>query len=325
MKAIQVHAQGGPDVLKLQEVPKPALSAGQVLVRIEAAGVNYVDVYKRSAMSAQYKQPLPFILGQEAAGIVEAVAPDVKDMAKGDRVAFNGIDGSYAEYQAVPAAKVIKLPSGIDVKTAAAVLLQGMTAHYLASSTYPLKSGDWCLVHAAAGGVGLLLTQVAKMRGARVIGTVSTPEKAKLAKQAGADEVINYTSQDFEAETKRITGGKGVQAVYDSVGKTTFDKSLNCLAPRGVLALYGTSSGPVPPVDLSQLGPKGSLFITRPSLVHHTLTREELVQRSGDIFGWVKTGRLKVRIDQTWPLAQAADAHRKLESRQSTGKLLLIP
>ncbi len=322
MKAARIHSHGGPEVIRTEEVQRPVATAGQVVVKIEAAGVNFVDIYKRTGL---YKMSLPAILGQEAAGTVDSVGADVKDFKIGDRVAFNGIDGSYAEYQAAPADRVIKLPEGIDAVTAAAVLLQGMTAHYLATSTYRLKQGDACVVHAAAGGVGLLLVQIAKMRGARVIGTVSTEAKARLAREMGADETINYTSEDFEAEVKRMTQGRGVQAVYDSVGKTTFDKSLNCLAPRGVLALYGAASGPVPPVDINQLGPKGSLFITRPSLVHHTLTRQELLQRSGDVFGWVASGKLKVRIEGKWPLAEAGQAQAKLQSRDTTGKLLLVP
>jgi NADPH:quinone reductase len=243
----------------------------------------------------------------------------------GDRVAYSGTPGSYAEYAVVPAARLVKVPADLDAKSAAAAMLQGMTAHYLAHTTYPLKSGDAALVHAAAGGVGLLLVQMAKQRGARVFGTVSTEAKAKLAREAGADDVILYTQQDFEAEVKRLTDGRGVQVVYDSVAQTTFEKSLNSLAPRGYMVLYGQSSGPVPPFDLAQLGAKGSLFITRPSLAHYTLTREELLQRAGDVLGWIRSGQLKLRIDQTFPLKDAAEAHRRLEGRQSTGKLLLVP
>jgi NADPH2:quinone reductase len=240
-------------------------------------------------------------------------------------VTYSGTAGSYAEFAVVPAARLVKIPAGLSAQDAAAAMLQGMTAHYLAHTTYPLKSGDTALVHAAAGGVGLLLVQMAKRRGARVFGTVSTEEKAKLAKEAGADEVILYTQQDFEAEVKRLTDGQGLQVVYDSVAKTTFDKGLNCLAPRGYMVLYGQSSGPVPPFDLAQLGAKGSLFITRPSLAHYTLTREELLQRSGDVLGWILAGQLRLRIDQTFPLQDAGAAHRRLEGRQSTGKLLLVP
>ena len=291
-------------------------------MKLEAAGLNYIDVYYRTGL---YKAQLPLTLGLEGGGVVTEVGPNVSEVKVGDRVAYTGVPGAYAQLAAVPAARLVKLPDGLDGKTGAAAMLQGMTAHYLSHSTYPLKSGDWCLVHAAAGGVGLLLCQMAKMRGARVIGTVSTEAKAKLAREAGADEVILYTTQDFEAEAKRITGGAGVRVVYDSVGKTTFDKSLSCLALRGTLVLFGQSSGPVPPFDAAVLNQKGSLFLTRPSLFHYTATREELLQRSGDVLGWIKAGRLRLRIDLTLPLAQAAEAHRQLEGRQTTGKVLLIP
>ncbi len=322
MKAVRVHTPGGVDALRYEDVPTPTPKAGEALVKIEAVGINFIDIYIRSGL---YKNPLPLTLGQEGAGVVEAVGPDVTEVKVGDRVAYSGVPGSYAEYAVVPAARLVQMPDGIDAKMGAAAMLQGMTAHYLSHSTYPLKAGDACLVHAAAGGVGLLLVQMAKMRGARVIGTVSTEDKAKLAREAGADEVILYTQQDFEAEIKRLTNGRGLQVVYDSVAKTTFEKSLNCLAPRGYMVLYGQSSGPVPPFDLAQLGAKGSLFITRPSLAHYTLTREELLQRAGDVLGWIRAGTLKLRIDQTFPLKDAAEAHRRLEGRQSTGKLLLIP
>ncbi len=322
MKAIRVKTIGGPEVLTLEDVPEPKPGPGEAVVKLEAAGLNYIDVYYRTGL---YKTQFPFTLGVEGGGVVAEVGPNVTEVKAGDRVAYTGVLGAYAQFAAVPAARLVKLPEGLDGKMGAAVMLQGMTAHYLSHTTYPLKSGDWCLVHAAAGGVGLLLCQMAKMRGARVIGTVSTEAKAKLAREAGADEVILYTTQDFEAEVKRITGGAGVPVVYDSVGKTTFDKSLNCLAMRGVMALYGQSSGPVPPLDPSILNQKGSLFLTRPSLVHHTATREELLQRSGDVLGWIKAGKLKVRIDLTLPLARAADGHRQLEGRQTTGKVLLIP
>ncbi|HXH08609.1 MAG TPA: quinone oxidoreductase [Alphaproteobacteria bacterium] len=322
MKAVRVHTPGGVDALRYEDVPTPTPKAGEALVKIEAVGINFIDIYIRSGL---YKNPLPLTLGQEGAGVVEAVGADVTEVKVGDRVAYSGVPGSYAEYAVVPAARLVQMPDGIDAKMGAAAMLQGMTAHYLAHSTYPLKAGDACLVHAAAGGVGLLLVQMAKMRGARVIGTVSTEDKAKLAREAGADEVILYTQQDFEAEVKRLTNGRGLQVVYDSVAKTTFEKSLNCLAPRGYMVLYGQSSGPVPPFDLAQLGAKGSLFITRPSLAHYTLTREELLQRAGDVLGWIRAGTLKLRIDQTFPLKDAAEAHRRLEGRQSTGKLLLIP
>jgi NADPH2:quinone reductase len=322
MKAVRVHTPGGVDVLRYEDVPTPTPKEGEALVKLEAIGINFIDIYMRSGL---YKAPLPLTLGQEGAGVVEAVGPQVTEVKVGDRVAYSGTTGSYAEYAVVPAARLVKLPDGVDAKTGAAAMLQGMTAHYLSHSTYPLKAGDTALVHAAAGGVGLLLVQMAKMRGARVIGTVSTEEKAKLAREAGADEVILYTQQDFEAEVKRLTNGRGLQVVYDSVAKTTFEKGLNCLAPRGYMVLYGQSSGPVPPFDLAQLGAKGSLFITRPTLGHYTLTREELLQRAGDVLGWIGSGRLKLRIEQTFPLKDAAEAHRRLEGRQSTGKLLLVP
>ena len=322
MKAIRIKTLGGPEVLTLEDIPDPKPGPGEAVVKLEAAGLNYIDVYYRTGL---YKAQLPITLGVEGGGVVTEVGPNVTEVKVGDRVAYSGVLGSYAQFAAVPAARLVKLPEGLDGKAGAAAMLQGMTAHYLSHATYPLKPGDWCLVHAAAGGVGLLLCQMAKMRGARVIGTVSTEAKAKLARAAGADEVILYTTQDFEAEVKRITGGAGVPVVYDSVGKTTFDKSLNCLAPRGVMALYGQSSGPVPSLDPAILNQKGSLFLTRPSLVHHTATRQELLQRSGDVLGWIKAGKLKLRIDLTLPLAHAADAHRQLEGRQTTGKVLLIP
>jgi NADPH2:quinone reductase len=322
MKAIRVHTPGGVDALRYEDVATPTPKASEALVKIEAVGINFIDIYVRSGV---YKNPLPLTLGQEGAGVVEAVGPNVTEVQVGNRVAYSGTAGSYAEYAVVPAARLVKIPAGLTAQDAAAAMLQGMTAHYLAHTTYPLKSGDTALVHAAAGGVGLLLVQMAKKCGARVFGTVSTEDKAKLAKEAGADEVILYTQQDFEAEVKRLTDGQGLQVVYDSVAKTTFDKSLNCLAPRGYMVLYGQSSGPVPPFDLAQLGAKGSLFITRPSLAHYTLTREELLQRSGDVLGWIRAGQLKLRIDQTFPLKDAGEAHRRLEGRQSTGKLLLVP
>ena len=322
MKAIRIKTVGGPEVLTLEDVPEPKPGPGQAVVKLEAAGLNYIDIYYRTGL---YKAELPLTLGLEGGGVVTEVGPNVTEVKVGDRVAYTGVPGAYAELAAVPAARLVKLPDGLDGKSGAAAMLQGMTAHYLSHTTYPLKSGDWCLVHAAAGGVGLLLCQMAKMRGARVIGTVSTEAKAKLAREAGADEVILYTKQDFEAEVKRITGGAGVQVVYDSVGKTTFDKSLGCLALRGTLALFGQSSGPVAPFDAAILNQKGSLFLTRPSLFHYVATREELLQRSGDVLGWIKVGKLKLRIDLTLPLAQAAEAHRQLEGRQTTGKVLLIP
>jgi NADPH:quinone reductase len=322
MKAVRVHTPGGVEALQYEDVATPTPKAGETLVKIEAVGVNFIDIYIRSGL---YKNPLPLTLGQEGAGTVEAVGANVTEVQVGDRVAYSGTSGSYAEYAVVPAARLVKIPDGLNAQDAAAAMLQGMTAHYLAHTTYPLKAGDTALVHAAAGGVGLLLVQMAKRRGARVFGTVSTEDKAKLAKEAGADEVILYTQQDFEDEVKRLTNGRGLQVIYDSVAKTTFEKGLNCLAPRGYMVLYGQSSGPVPPFDLAQLGAKGSLFVTRPGLAHYTLTREELLQRSGDVLGWIRTGLLKLRIDQTFPLKDAAEAHRRLEGRLSTGKLLLVP
>lgn len=322
MKAIRVHEPGGVEVLKYEEVPVPKPGKGEALVKIEAAGVNFIDIYNRTGL---YSMTLPFTPGHEGAGVVSESGADVKEIKKGDRVAYCGAIGSYAEYAVVPAGMLVKLPKEIDTKQGAAAMLQGMTAHYLSHTTYPLKPGDTCLIHAAAGGVGLLLVQMAKKRGARVFGTVSTEAKAKLAKEAGADEVILYTKQDFEAEVKRLTAGQGVQVVYDSVAKDTFEKSLSCLVPRGMLASYGQSSGALPPFDLSVLARKGSLFLTRPILGHYTRTREELLQRSGDVLGWIVSGELKLRIDKTFPLSEAGEAHAMLAGRKSTGKLLLIP
>ena len=322
MKAIRVHAPGGPEALRYEEIERPVPGPGQVLVKIEAAGLNFIDVYQRNG---HYKVPVPFTLGQEAAGTVAAVGVGVAEPKVGDRVAYTTVLGAYAEYAVVPADRVVRLPDGVSAKQGAAAMLQGLTAHYLATSTYPLKPGDACLVHAAAGGVGLLLCQIAKLRGARVLGTVSTREKAALARGAGADDVILYTEQDFETEVKRLTSGAGLQVIYDSVGKTTFEKSLNCLAPRGIMVLYGQSSGPVGLFDPQVLNQKGSLFLTRPTIVHYIATRAELLARAGEVLGWIKSGRVKVRIDRELPLAQAAEAHRLLEGRQTTGKVLLIP
>lgn len=322
MKAIRVHEYGGPEVMRLEETPLPEPGPGQARVKIEATGVNFIEIYQRSG---QYTGRLPFTPGGEAAGTVDAVGPGVSDLKPGERVAYTGAPGSYAEYALAPAERLVPVPEGISTRDAAAIMLQGMTAHYLAFSTYPLSASDTALVHAAAGGVGLLLVQIAKRCGARVIGTVSTEEKAELAHAAGADEIIRYTVQDFEEETKRLTEGRGVDVVYDSVGKMTFDKSLNCLRPRGYLVLYGQSSGAVPQIDPQVLNQKGSLFLTRPSLAHYTADREELLWRSGDLFRWVAAGELKLRIDRTWPLAEAPEAHRYLADRQSKGKLLLIP
>src|SRR5438128_8886269 len=305
MKAIRVHAPGGPEALRYEDTPQPAPAAGQVLVKIEAAGVNFIDVYQRTG---QYKIPMPFTLGQEAAGVVAAVGPGVTDPNVGSRVAYATVQGAYAEYAAVPADRVVPLPDGVSAKQGAGAMLQGMTAHYLATSTYPLKAGDTCLVHAAAGGVGSLLVQIAKLRGARVIGTVSTEEKAKLARAAGADEVIRYGEQDFEAEVKRITGGAGVQVVYDSVGKTTFDKGMTVLGRRGTTVLYGQSSGAVAPFDPQLLNQKGSLFLTRPTIVHYIATRSELVARAGEVLGWIRAGTLHLWIGHELPLSRTAEA-----------------
>ena len=323
MKAIRIHQFGGPEVLQYEDVPDPSPKAGEALIKIDAAGVNFIDTYQRSGA---YKVPLPVTLGQEGGGTVSAVGAGVAAGLKaGDKVAWTGILGSYAESHAVPADRLIALPAGVTTKQGAAIMLQGMTAHYLASTTFPLKSGDTCLVHAGAGGVGLLLTQIAKIRGARVITTVSTDEKAKLSRDAGADHVVMYTSQDFEEEVKKITGGKGVPVVYDSVGQTTFAKSLNCLAPRGMMVLFGQSSGPVPPIDAQILAQKGSLFLTRPTLVNYIATREELQQRSSEIFGWIAAGKLRLRMEFEFPMKDAAKAHQALEGRKTTGKVLLIP
>jgi len=322
MKAIRVHAPGGPEALRYEDVPQPTPGAGQVLVKIEAAGVNFVDVYQRSG---QYPVSPPLVLGQEAAGVVAAVGPAVAQVKVGDRVVYVGLLGAYAEYAVVPAEQLVALPDGVSAKQGAAAMLQGMTAHYLASATYPLKPGDTCLVHAAAGGVGLLLCQIAKLRGARVLGTVSTREKAALARDAGADAGILYTEQDFESEVKRRTGGAGLQVVYDSVGRTTFDKGLHCVARGGLMVLYGQSSGPVDPFDPQVLSRRGSLFLTRPTLAHYVATRDELLARAGEVLGWIRSGKLKLRIGHEFPLAQAAEAHRQLEGRKTTGKVLLIP
>ena len=322
MKAIRVQSYGGPDQLVYQDVEKPEPRPNEALVKIDAIGVNFIDVYHRTGL---YPLPLPFTPGSEASGTVESIGSEVSDLAVGDRVAYAMAIGSYAEYAAVPAARLVKMPANIDAQAGAAAMLQGMTAHYLSTSTYPLKRGDTALVHAAAGGVGLLLIQMAKRAGARVFGTVSTQEKARLAREAGADEVILYTEQDFQQEVRRLTDDKGVQVVYDSVGKTTFMKSLDSLAPRGVLALFGQSSGSVPPFDAALLAQKGSLYLTRPSLANYVLTREELLWRAGDVLNWITTGELKLRIERTFPLSEAAEAHRQLEGRATTGKILLLP
>ena len=322
MKAIQVPKCGGAEVLTLVDVATPKPKPNEVLVKIAAAGVNYIDCYFREG---RYPATPPFILGQEASGVVSELGSDVKDFKLGERVAYTGITGAYAEYEAVPANRLVRVPAGITDHQAAAAMLQGMTAHYLTRSSYPLKKGDIALVHAAAGGVGLLLVQMSKNLGARVIATVSTEEKAKLARAAGADDVIFYTTQDFEVETKRLTDGKGVDVIYDGVGQTTFDKDLNILRPRGYLVLFGASSGPVPPFDLGKLSTKGSLFVTRPTLVHHIASDEELQHRAGDVLSMIAAGKLKLRIEHLYALKDAQQAHRDLEGRKTTGKLLLIP
>ncbi len=322
MKAIRIHAPGGPEALKFEDVPEPTPAAGQALVKLDAAGVNFIDVYFRTG---QYKAPLPLTIGLEGAGTVTAVGSGVTEIKVGDKVAWTGVPGSYAQMNVVPADRLVKLPAGLAPRDGAAAMLQGMTAHYLVKSSYPLKKGDWCLVQAAAGGMGLLLCQLGKMLGATVIGTVSTEEKAALAKAAGAEHVILYTKQDFEAEVKRITNGRGVDVVYDGVGVTTFDKGLSCLRPRGFMILFGAASGPVPPLDLQVLNTRGSLYVQRPSLNHHIATRAELVQRAGEVLGWIRDGKLKLRVEHQFPLAQAAEAHKALEGRKTTGKILLIP
>ena len=322
MKAIRMHATGGTEVLRVEEVPVPTPGPGQVVIRVGAAGVNFADVYQRKGL---YPAPLPFTLGREAAGVVERVGEGVTTCRVGDRVVSENVAGGYAEYAMAAADRVVPIPDGVSSEVAAAVILQGITAHYLATSTYPLGSSDTCLIHAAAGGVGLLLCQIARRLGARVIGTVSTEEKARLAREAGAHEVILYDVEDFQEATKRITGGTGVQVVYDSVGRTTFLKGLDCLVPRGMMVLYGQSSGPVAPLDPQILNRKGSLFLTRPTITHYLLTRAELLRRSEDLFGWIGDGSLSVRIGREFALERAADAHVELEGRRTTGKVLLIP
>src|SRR5580700_1549833 len=322
MKAIQVKQVGGPEAMEVVELPVPQPKANEAVVKLAASGVNFIDVYHREG---RYKVALPFIPGQEGAGVVTEVGAEVKSVKAGDRVAWSGPLGSYAEYAALPVDRLVPIPHSVSDQQAAAAMLQGMTAHYLSHDTFPLKKGETALVHAAAGGVGLLLVQMAHNIGARVIATISTEAKAKLASEAGADEIILYTHADFEAETKRLTGGKGVDVVYDSVGKTTFDKGLNILRPRGMMVLFGGSSGAVPPFDLIILTHKGSLFLTRPSLGNYISTREELVARSGAVFSMIAAGKLKLRIEHTYPLAEAQRAQRDLEGRKTTGKLLLIP
>lgn len=321
MKAIRVHEFGDAGVLRYEDAPTPEPGPGEARVRVEAIGVNYADIYRRTGL---YRGPLPMTPGSEAAGVVDAVGPGVTGLAAGDRVAAAALPGAYAAYAVGPATALVPLPFNIDARVAAAVMLQGMTAHYLVESTYPLTSGDVALVHAAAGGVGLLLVQLAKRRGARVIGTVSTEEKAGLARDAGADDVILYTQADFTAEARRLTDGRGVDVVYDSVGRTTFEGGLDALRPRGYMVLYGQSSGPVPPLDLQILNVKGSLFATRPTLTNYVASREELLRRAHDLFDWITAGDLAVRIDTTFPLAESPAAHRYMEARKSKGKVLLI-
>jgi NADPH2:quinone reductase len=323
MRAIQITQTGGPEVLEFRELPNPEPGPGQALMQIEACGVNFIDVYLREG---RYPAKLPFVPGQEAAGTVIALGPDVGDSVKvGDRVVWCHVMGTYAEFAAAPIAKLIAIPEDISTKQAAAAMLQGMTAHYLAYSTYAIQPGDDVLIHAGAGGVGLLLIQMAKRLGARVMTTVSTDEKAALARHAGADEVILYTQEDFAVKVRDLTGGRGVAVVYDSVGKTTFEGSLACLRTRGLLALYGGSSGAVPPFDLIQLSTKGSLYVTRPTMKDYTVTRADLEHRAGDVLRWVSEGSLKLRLEHSYPLAEAAQAHRDLEARKTTGKVLLIP
>lgn len=322
MRAIRIHETGGPEVMQLETIDDPAPGTGEALVRMESIGVNFVEVYYRKGL---YKNPLPFTPGSEGAGTVVAVGAGVRDVAVGDRVTSQSFQGSYAELALAKADKLVRIPDGLEARIAAAAMLQGMTAHYLATSVYPLKAGERCLVHAAAGGVGLILCQIARRIGAHVIGTVSTEKKAALAREAGAHDTILYTTQDFVAEVRRITDGAMVHVVYDSVGATTFLKSMDCLALRGMLALFGQSSGPVALLDPNVLNQKGSIFLTRPTLGHYVATREELAWRAGDVLGWVRDGSLKLRIDREVPLVHAAEAHRALEGRRTTGKVLLVP
>ncbi len=329
MKAVRVHELGGPEVLRYEEISNPSPKAGEVLVKIEAAGVNFLDIYYRSGFywGGHHRRALPYIPGAEAAGIVLEVGTDVEEVKPGDRVAYgisNG-SGSYAEFHAVPGWQLFKLPDSVDFQTAAAVMLQGMTAHYLTHSTYNVKPNDTVLIHAAAGGTGLLLVQLAKLLGARVIGTVSSEEKAQIACAAGADITVNYLKQDFAAEAKRVTAGKGANVVYDSVGKETYEKSLDSLAPLGMLVIFGQASGPVPPFDTAVLNAKGSLSLARPSLTHNVASHADVVRRAGDLFNWIETGKLDVKIGKVFRLADAAQAHRELESRRSVGKILLVP
>jgi NADPH2:quinone reductase len=322
MKAIRIYEFGGPEVLRYEDVPEPIPKPNEAVVKVEAAGVNFIDIYQRTGV---YKLTLPATLGLEGGGIVSAIGADVKDVKVGDRVAWTSVPGGYAELAAVPADRLVVLPPSVSTRQGAAAMLQGLTAHYLSHSTFPLKAGDTCLVHAGAGGVGLLLTQIAKRLGVRVITTVSTEEKAALSREAGADLVVRYTKQDFEAEVKAFTGGKGLPVVYDSVGQSTFEKSINSLATRGMLVLFGQSSGVVPSVDPKVLSQKGSLFFTRPTLMHYIASRGELQRRAGDLFDWIGSGVLRLRTKFEFPLKDAAQAHQALAGRKTTGKVLLIP
>jgi NADPH:quinone reductase len=322
VNSIRVHKTGGPEVLRIEEVPDPAPGAGEIVINVEAIGVNFLEIYQREGL---YPMDRPFTPGGEAAGTVRALGSGVSEVKVGDRVVSQSVRGSYASRAVLAADRAVKIPDGVSSKLAAAVFLQGLTAHYLTTSTYPLQPGDHCLVHAAAGGVGLLLCQIAKRLGAVVIGTASTPEKLELARGAGAAETINYTTRDFVADVKRITNDAGVAVVYDSVGRTTFEGSLNCLHRRGLLALFGQSSGPVPAFDPQVLNRKGSLYLTRPTLNDYVATRDELVRRSSELLGWVRDGSLNVRIGAEFPLVRAADAHRALAGRKTTGKIVLIP
>lgn len=331
MQAIRVHEAGGPEAMVIEELPTPTPGPGQLLVEVEAAGVNFIDVYMRTGA---YPSPVPGALGMEGAGRIAACGPPAEgaeddengpEFAPGTRVAWTGVAGSYASHVLVPAARAVPVPAGVTTAQAAAVMLQGMTAHYLTHSTYPLEAGDTCLVHAAAGGVGLLLCQMASRRGARILGTVSTEKKAAAARALGANELILYSERDFALEVRRLTDGAGVEVVYDSVGEATFERSLSCLKPRGMMVLYGQSSGRVPPLDAQILNRMGSLFLTRPSLFHHVATRAELLARAGAVLGWVERGELALTIDRTLPLADASEAHRLLQGRQTSGKLLLLP
>lgn len=322
MKAVRISEHGGPEAMHYEDVDQPQPAATEVLIKVEAAGINFIDTYQRSGL---YKIPLPATLGLEASGTVEAVGTEVSRFKSGDRVAYTNVLGAYAEYAAVDQDKLVAIPDGVSFNEGAAAMLQGCTAHYLSQSTYPIKNGDSCLIHAAAGGVGLLLIQMAKNAGAFVIGTVSTEEKAELARQAGADEVILYSQSDFETEVKRITDGAGVNVVYDSVGKSTFDKSIDCLQRFGYMVLYGNASGPVTEFNPATLGPKGSLFLTRPTLFDYTADRESLEWRSGDVFKWIGEGKLKLRLEHFFALAEAREAHQALEGRKTTGKIILTP